>query len=463
MAAAAATTTRVTHRTVAERAALGKARREAVPRSSHASWSSGQRTHQPLDLLAEQATTRLPDLVPLRHFRMAASPFSYYRGAAYPMAADLATTPSSGLRVQLCGDAHLANFGGFAAPDRRVVFDVNDFDETNPGPFEWDVKRLAASLEVAGRANGFAEKDRQRVVAAAVRQYQSAMAEFAGQTPLDIWYSRLDVDGVIERWGSEAGLEQTAMFRKAMAKNPGKDRIAARAKLTEVVDGELRFRSDPPILVPIEEMLAPDEIEAMTGLVTSTLRAYRRTLPGDRRHLLEAYRFTRLARKVVGVGSVGTRCWVSLHVGRDENDVLILQMKEAEASDLNHGQRVVEGQRLVQASSDVFLGWHRVEEGVDGRRHDYYVRQLWDAKISAAIEAQDPVMMGVYARMCGWTLARGHARSGDPVAISAYLGTSDTFPRALIEFATAYADQNEVDHIALVAAIAEGRVAASDH
>jgi len=460
----------VKHPSVDERVATGKAARAKLPRARHAEWSSTQRTLEPLKLLAEQADTRVPELVPIRNGRMAASPFAYYRGAALPMAADLATMPHSGLIAQLCGDAHLSNFGGFASPEREMLFDVNDFDETLPGPFEWDLKRLVASFEVAGRSRGFDSAITRRIVLAGAQSYREAIRSFAVMPNLQVWYSRIDVAGMIQRWGGTVGKKKLKEAERNVAKAEAKDQIKARAKLTRRVNGSLRLLSDPPLLVPVNELFGDDNAKIVQDSIHEAIRNYRRSLEGDRRHLLESYEFLDLARKVVGVGSVGTRAWVALFSGRDSDDTLILQVKEAEPSVLerflgrtafnNAGQRVVEGQRLIQAASDVFLGWHRVLEGYDGRPHDYYVRQLWDWKLSANIEAMAPEVLGTYARMCGWTLARAHARSGDAVAIGSYLGGSDIFDRALGDFAQSYADQNEVDYQALVDVIAGGTVAA---
>jgi uncharacterized protein (DUF2252 family) len=423
-------------------------------------------------LLAEQADTRVPDLVPIRYGRMADSPFAYYRGAALPMAADLATMPRSSLTVQLCGDAHLSNFGGFASPEREMLFDLNDFDETLPGPFEWDVKRLAASLEVAGRSRGFDSATTHGVVTGGVESYREAIRGFAAMSYLQVWYARLDVAAMIQRWGGSVGKRTLADAQRNVAKAQAKDQIKARAKLTRPVNGSVRFLSDPPLLVPVDELFGDVDAKRLQDSIHEAIRSYRRTLAGDRRHLLESYQFLDLARKVVGVGSVGTRAWVALFSGRGAEDTLILQVKEAEPSVLerfvgksvfaNSGQRVVEGQRLMQAASDVFLGWQRVAEGYDGRPHDYYVRQLWDWKFSADVDAMAPEVLGAYARMCGWTLARAHARSGDAVAIGSYLGGSDAFDRALADFASSYADQNEIDHRALVAAIAAGTLTADE-
>jgi uncharacterized protein (DUF2252 family) len=463
-------TSTVEHPTREERAARGKTARRVMPRVDQGAWDASERTLQPIDLLLQQAVTRVPELVPIRHGRMAASPFAYYRGAALPMVADLATRPHSGLMVQLCGDAHLSNFGGFASPERELVFDVNDFDETAPGPFEWDVKRLAASLQVAARGRAFDSTTASSVTVGGARGYQQAIREFAGMSNLEIWYSRLDVNEVTRRWGAGVDPKRLKLFQANVAKASAKDQIKARTKLTRVDTDGLRFVSDPPLLIPVNELFNDSEASRLITVIQETIRSYRRSLQGDRRRLLEKYRFVDLARKVVGVGSVGTRAWVALFVGRDDGDTVILQIKEAEASVLerfvakspytNHGQRVVEGQRLMQASSDIFLGWQRVAEGVDGRPHDYYVRQLWDWKLSPDVDTMTPEVLGAYAQMCGWTLARAHARSGDAVAISSYVGASDTFPEAIGRFATVYADQNEFDHRTLQKAIANGKIEA---
>jgi uncharacterized protein (DUF2252 family) len=460
----------VEHPTIEERTAKGRAARERVPRSSHAQWSPSQRTQQPLDLLAEQAKTRVPDLIPIRHGRMAASPFAYYRGAALPMAADLATAPHTDLMAQICGDAHLANFGGFASPEREMFFDVNDFDETFKGPFEWDLKRLAASLEIAARSRGFDAKVGRSMVLASMRSYRDAVKQLGGMANLAVHYERLDIATITARWGSAVGQQVTRQVQANITKAQSKDQMKARAKLTREVDGDLRFISDPPLLVPVNELYGDETAQGLEDSIHEALRSYRRTLQGDRKRLLESYRFADLARKVVGVGSVGTRCWVALFIGRDPEDTLILQVKEAEASVLErflpkvpfsqHGQRVVEGQRLMQAASDIFLGWQRISDGVDGRPHDYYVRQLWDWKLSPNIEAMPPELLVIYSQLCAWALALGHARSGDAVAIAAYLGSGDTFPQALVEYARAYADQSEADHQSLVDAIAAGKVQA---
>jgi uncharacterized protein (DUF2252 family) len=386
------------------------------------------------------------------------------------MAADLATMAHSGLAVQLCGDAHLSNFGGFASPEREMLFDVNDFDETLPGPFEWDLKRLAASLEVAARSRGFDTATARAIVIGGVQSYREAIRTFAAMPNLQVWYARLDVAEAVQRWGGQVGRKVLRDAERNVAKAEAKDQIKARAKLTTQVNGGVRFLSDPPLLVPVHDLFSDVEAQRLQDSIHDAIRNYRRTLPGSRRHLLESYQYLDLARKVVGVGSVGTRAWVALFAGRDADDTLILQVKEAEPSVLerflskstfdNCGQRVVEGQQLMQAASDMFLGWHRIPKGYDGRPHDYYVRQLWDWKFSANIDTMPVEGLAAYARMCAWTLARGHARSGDAVAIGAYLGRSDVFDQAVADFARAYADQNEADHQALQHAIAAGHLKA---
>lgn len=455
--------------TASERTALGRAVRTTVPRTRHGEWVAAADRRDPLTILEEQETARVPELIPIRHGRMAASAFAFFRGAAAVMASDLAGEPRTELRVQLCGDAHLVNFGGFASPDRDLVFDVNDFDETHPGPFEWDVKRLAASFEVAGRDRGFDKALRTNAVQWASRAYREAIREFAGMGLLDVWYSRLDLAGMEKRWGAEAGPTALRNLQRAAAKAETKNHLKAFDRLTRVVDGELRFASDPPLLVPVSELFSDLDAQRLRDTLDTSLRDYRRTLVEDRRRLLDRYQFVDLARKVVGVGSVGTRCWVALFVGRDEGDPLFLQVKEAEASVLepylggseyaNHGERVVEGQRLMQAASDIMLGWTSAL-GVDDLTRDFYMRQLWDWKVSANMETMLPGSFHVYAQLCGWTLARGHARSGDAVAIGAYLGSGDVFDKAMVAFARSYADQNELDHQALVKAIDQGRMEA---
>jgi uncharacterized protein (DUF2252 family) len=453
-----------------ESAAVGKAARSRVPRSAHKGWEPSADRADPIAVLAAQEDTRVPELVPLRHARMVASPFAFFRGAAAVMAADLAATPDSGLRVQACGDAHLSNFGIFAAPDRRLVFDLNDFDETLPGPWEWDVKRLAASFEIAGREGGFKRRERSAAVLAAAASYREAMRGFSSLRNLELWYARLDVEAALARVEVEDPTA-TKRLRKGVAKAHAKNNLRALERLTRVVDGELRIVSEPPLIVPAEELLPEAEAADLEQFLLGVLADYRETLQADRRHLLDGYRFRHMARKVVGVGSVGTRAWMVLLTGADDGDPLFLQAKEAEASVLepyvgasrfhNHGRRVVEGQRLMQAASDIFLGWCPAT-GVDGKQRDFYVRQLWDGKRSVDVETLNPQGLEIYARLCGWTLARAHARSGDRVAIGAYLGSGDAFEQAIAEFSARYADQNERDHAALAAAIDRGRLAAED-
>jgi uncharacterized protein (DUF2252 family) len=457
----------VPHLTPRERIARGKAARMEAPRSRHAEWEPWAERPDPIALLEEQATTRVPELVPIRYGRMVASPFAFFRGAAYVMASDLATTTRSGLQAQLCGDAHLSNFGGFASPERDLLFDVNDFDETLPGPWEWDLKRLAASIAIAGRERGFSTKERREAVGATVRQYREAMRQFAGMSNLDIWYARMDATALLNRFEAEANAKQIKTFRKVAMKARSKDNTRAYSRLAHTVDGEPQIISDPPLIVRIEDLLPRAQAGEFEEGMHTLLRAYRASLQGDRRRLLEHYRYVDLARKVVGVGSVGTRAWVVLMLGRDNEDPMFLQCKEAQPSVLepflgkseyaHHGRRVVEGQWLMQAASDIMLGWLRTT-GLDGVTRDFYVRQLWDWKSSADVEAMEPSGMSIYGRMCGWTLARGHARSGDCIAIASYLGQGDTFDRALERFAETYADQNERDHKALEQAIASGRV-----
>jgi len=462
---------RVEHFTVAERTARGKATRAEVSRASHGDWEPAAHRPDPVDLLEEQAQSRVPELVPIRYGRMLVSPFTFYRGAAYLMASDLAAGPRTSLHTQLCGDAHLSNFGGFAAPDRRLVFSINDFDETLPGPFEWDVKRLAASFAVAGRDRGFDATQREAANLEVGRAYREGIARFSAMSNLGLWYTRIDVDDMMAEIRRQATKGMKANVKRAeanVAKGRTKDSMKAFGKLTTMVDGELRITGDPPLIVPIEDV-AGDQAYRVHEFLHGVIRSYRRTLAGDRRKLLERYRYVHAARKVVGVGSVGTRAWICLLLGRDDDDPLFLQFKEAQQSVLepflgrsefaNSGQRVVEGQRLTQAASDIMLGWIKME-GLDGIKRDFYVRQLWDAKMSAMVESMEPRGLAVYARICGTELARAHARAGDGVAIAGYLGGGDTFDRAMARFAEAYADQNEKDYAALKTAVETGRVGA---
>ncbi len=453
-----------------EREEAGKAARTSARRASHGDWAPAPDREDPIAILERQAEPRVPELVPIRYGRMAASPFAFFRGAAAVMAADLAKTPDSGLRVQACGDAHLSNFGAFAAPDRRLVFDLNDFDESLPGPWEWDVKRLTASFAIAARENGLKRKQRREVVLRAARTYREAMRDFAEQGNLDVWYARFDIEDALAEVEHDDP-EEVKRVRKGVGKARSKDSLRALERLTETVDGEIRFRSEPPLLVPGRELIGEDAGAAVEETLRGVLETYRSTLPDDRKELLDAFEFRQIARKVVGVGSVGTRAWVVLMTGVDDGDPLFLQAKEAEASVLepyagasgyaNHGQRVVEGQRLMQAASDIFLGWCTAV-GIDGRQRDFYVRQLWDWKRSAEVERLTPTGLEVYARICGQTLARAHSRSGDRIAIAAYLGGGASFDEAIADFSEAYSEQNLRDHEALVAAIDSGRLAAED-
>jgi uncharacterized protein (DUF2252 family) len=460
----------VSHFTLAERSARGKAARAEVPRSSQAAIEFPER-RDPIGLLEEQAVSRLPELVPIRYGRMLASPFAFFRGGALIMAADLASTPNSGLRVQLCGDAHLSNFGMFGSPERNLVFDINDFDETAPGPWEWDVKRLATSFAIAGRENGFSEAERRATVLATVRSYREAMAAFAVMPNLQVWYASLPVERALQEFSAGVNPKRLKQTEADVAKARTRDSMEALEKLTRVVDGEPRIISDPPLIVPIDE-LVPDEAERepIANEVRVLIRRYRRTLETDRKHLLETYRLVDMARKVVGVGSVGQRAWIALFLGADEHDPLFLQLKEAQRSVLepfvgkseyaNCGQRVVAGQRLMQATGDIFLGWDHTSGGLDGHERDFYVRQLKDWKSSFTIEAARPPGAAAYGKVCGWTLARAHARSGDRIAISSYLGSGDVFDQATAAFAETYADQNQRDYDALKHAVESGRITA---
>ena len=450
---------------------VGRSARQRAPRSAHAAWEAAPDRVDAIATLEHQAETRTPELVPVRYGRMARSPFAFLRGAAAIMAADLAATPVTGLRAQLCGDAHLANFGAFAAPDRTLVFDLNDFDETLPGPWEWDVKRLAASLVVAGRDRGFDATAQRDVVQTGVRAYREAIRGFAAMRTIDVWYARVDVERQVADWGRRLDADRRKQLGRAVAKARRKNSLRALSKLTYRVDGAPRIVSDPPLIVPVEELLGAEDTAPDLARLVGLLRDYRRSLPPDIRELAASYEPVDLAHKVVGVGSVGTRAWIVLMLGRDDADPLFLQVKEAQPSVLepfaqrssvrNQGQRVVRGQRLMQAAGDLLLGWLRVAQDIgDGQQRDYYVRQLWDAKASVPIDLLSASEMSSYAEVCGWTLARAHARSGDRVAIGAYLGGSDRFDRAVAAFAELYADQNERDYEALVTAIKAGRIAA---
>jgi uncharacterized protein (DUF2252 family) len=500
----------VAHPSIGERQAKGRQARDRTPPSSHAKWRPAADRPDPVTLLEEQNLTREPDLVPVRHGRMMVSPFTFYRGAAKIMAADLKDTPVAGPGAQLCGDAHLSNFGAFASPERKLLFDLNDFDETLPGPFEWDVKRMAASFTIAARNNGFTKADAAAAAQASVTAYREAIAGFAQMRTMDIWYAHLDEDELMgatrvavselageaatarkkEKADTKAGLVKAAKkqakrekrdavqekaaklaekrARKTLAKAHTRDSLQALSKLGELVDGQYRIVSQPPVVVPARDLaatygLSPDEV---LPVIHDRFRAYRATLQDDRRHLLEKFQIVDVARKVVGVGSVGTRAFIVLLQGRDAQDPLFLQIKEATASVLEayqpksryrqHGERVVAGQRMMQAASDIYLGWTK---GLDVNRH-FYWRQLRDMKGSAEVEAATPLGLTIYARICGWTLARAHARSGDPVAIAEYLGAGDAFDKSITDFSQRYADQNEKDYQQFVDAVRSGRLTA---
>jgi uncharacterized protein (DUF2252 family) len=503
----------IEHLSVDERKAEGSGARNRAPLLSHFGWKPATDRPDPVTLLVEQETTREPDLIPVRHGRMMVSPFTFYRGAAKIMAADLAVTPVAGLAAQLCGDAHLSNFGAFASPERILLFDLNDFDETLPGPFEYDVKRMAASFTIAGRNNGFTKADTHAATLASVRAYREAMAEFAQMGTMDIWYAHLDEDelrtGIRDTVAGAAKQENTAKKTakadkqakapkktekqaakqakadkqeekaaktaqkravKSLDKAHTRDSMQALSKLGELADGQYRIVSQPPVVVPARDLavtygLSPDDV---LPVLHDQFRAYRATLQDDRRRLLERFRIVDAARKVVGVGSVGTRCFIVLLQGRDVGDPLFLQVKEATASVLEpyvrksqyrqHGERVVQGQRMMQAASDIYLGWTK---GLDVRRH-FYWRQLRDMKGSAIVEEMVPLGLNFYAGICGWTLARAHARSGDPVAIAAYLGDTDAFDKAITDFSERYADQNEQDYEEFVDAVKSGRLEAAE-
>jgi uncharacterized protein (DUF2252 family) len=441
--------------TVAQRQAAGKALRDATPRSSHAAWTPPSDRPDPIDLLEAQAQTRISELIPIRYGRMLASPFAFLRGAAVVMAHDLASTPVTGLTVQLCGDCHLANFGAYASPERTLVFDINDFDETLPGPWEWDLKRLAASFLVAVRTFGLRPTECRTVVLRLVETYRTQMQAFAQQTRLAVWYARLSVEDVLPRLNAE---QRERAQKEIIAKAQTHHHLQAFSKLTALSDGVRRIVADPPVVTPVESAELSQNLRAI-------VRGYRETLQNDRRYLFEGYRLVDVALKVVGVGSVGTHCYIALLIGRDDDDPLFLQLKQAEASVLeghlpkstyrHHGRRVVAGQRLMQASSDIFLGWTRSQTG-----RDYYVRQLRDWKYSVPLEKLLPQGWLLYAQVCGWTLARAHARSGDRIQLAAYLGGSAHLDETIADFAEAYAEQTERDHAALVAAAESGRIKA---
>ena len=458
------------HLSVVERAALGKAARREVPRSSHAVFEPGGHRLDPIELLERQADVRVPELVPIRYGRMLASPFTFYRGAALIMAADLAETPRSGFMAQCCGDAHLSNFGLYASPERRLVFDINDFDETLPGPWEWDVKRLAVSMLIAARNNGFPVKSQERIVLGTVEEYRTRMAEFATMRNLEVWYTRFEIEELMPQLRSQVGSKMRKRLDKVVAKavetrSPARVREAFRRSRRSTP-----HRLRPPLIVRLDDIADAAERARVRADLERLVRDYSLTIQHECRALLEQFRLVDLARKVVGVGSVGTGAWIALLLGRDGQDPLVLQIKEAQLSVLeefvgaseyrNSGERVVAGQRTMQASSDIFLGWLTVERSLYGGARDCYVRQLRDWKGSLVIEAMDPRALSIYGDLCAATLAHAHARSGDRIAIAAYLGRGDAFDRAILSFSEAYAEQNDRDYEALVHAVETGRVAA---
>jgi uncharacterized protein (DUF2252 family) len=457
-------------RTIGERVAHGRGLRAGLPHERQGVWAPPSNRSDPLAILARQSAERIADLIPIRYGRMAASQFAFFRGAAAVMAADLAGTRTAGLSAQLCGDAHLLNFGIFDSPERALIFGLNDFDETLPGPIEWDIKRLAASVEVAARDLQLGESERSVAVQATVRSYREAMLDFAERRNIEVWSARLPATELEQRMSAVAGHQTQTVVKKAIHKALRHDNVSAFARLCGQTDGELHFISSPPLVVPVEELLEQQERERYVGVISSFLEQYRASLQPHLRALVESYRFSGMARKVVGVGSVGTRDWVVLMTGRDASDPLLLQLKEATRSVLepyagrsryeSQGRRVVEGQRFMQAASDSLLGCYRLN-ALDGQMHDFYVRQLWDGKSSVDVSRLSASGLAAYGDACGWTLARGHARSGDRIAIAAFLGEDDAFERAVVEFAARYADVNERDYHQLVEAIDAGRIAAA--
>ena len=447
--------------------AKGRERRSSVSRSSHAQWAPPADRPDPVAVLEEQARTRVPDLIPIRYGRMMASPFSYFRGAAAPMAWDLAHTPTTDIRVQACGDAHLLNFGMYAAPDRQLVFDVNDFDETLPAPFEWDVKRLAASFAVAARDNGFTDRDARTAARLTVRSYRTEMAGYAAMRFFDVWYSRIDIDEVSRLFDSLQPKAAVRRRHRDIAQARRRTSQQAFLKMCDQVQGQYRIRSAYPVIVRFPVERYPGVLEELRGAITQ----YRQTLEADRREVLRRYYFGDFARKVVGVGSVGTEAFVVLMIGDRADEPLFLQIKEAQASVLapyagpgefeHQGERVVMGQRLTQAASDPFLGWTTGTGTSDATLKHYYVRQLRDMKGSMSVPLMDPLQLDYYGRLCGWALARAHARTGRATMISGYLGTSENFDHAIADFAIAYAGQNEQDYQRLRHAVSAGRVPAA--
>jgi uncharacterized protein (DUF2252 family) len=456
--------------TPAERRARGRAARKSAPRSSHGVFEAAPDRPDPIALLEQQGAERIADLLPIRYGRMLASPFAFYRGGALIMATDLASTPATGITVQACGDAHLSNFGIYASPERRLVFDVNDFDETLPAPWEWDVKRLATSIEVAGRDNGASAAQRRRAVQATVARYRGTMRTLARQPELSVWYAEAELDHLGRQYQEILGQRERKLSQADLDLIDDRDAKQSISKLVHMVNGEPRIIAKPPLVVPVADLPGPRVADESRPGLLKILAVYQRTLPLDRQHLLQRFRPADAALKVVGVGSVGTGCWIALFTGRDSSDLLILQVKQAMASALSRfagptsylsqGKRVVAGQQLMQATSDIFLGWHPPSKDPGPQVGDCYVRQLRDFKYSIPVETMRPSVLRRYGELCGQTLARAHARSGDRIAIAAYLGSTDVFDQAVSDFAAAYADQNERDHAQLVAAVKAGRLPA---
>ena len=454
----------------------GEELRDKIPLESHALFEVDENRQNPVDLLKAQGETRVQELLPLRYERMSLSAFTFYRGGALIMASDLSTTPITGIKVQACGDAHISNFGLFSSPERRTVFDINDFDETLPGPWEWDIKRLAASVEICGRDNGFSKKERKQAVKACVKAYREAMLRFAEMGNLEVWYAHLDIDTLKGQLLSSRTEEEQKQAEKLLKKAKNKNSTRAIRKLTEVVDGKLRIVSTPPLIRPMRDLIsgAPDQSifaqikdGSIEKLMNSALTKYQETLTTDKQRLISEYTPVDIAHKVVGVGSVGTRAWMMVLQGADANDHLVLQIKEAQPSVLEEfcgkssykyaGRRVVSGQRAIQTAGDPLLGWCRLPD-VDGKPKDYFVRQLWDGKGAVDLALLSPDKLTAFAKACGWTLAKAHARTGNRFAIAAYLGNTNEFDKALAKFAIAYADQNENDYVQFMKALEAGQM-----
>lgn len=440
----------------ADRLAAGKALRDKVPRHAHAAWKKAAGRIDSLKILHASDEGRMTELLPIRYGRMLQTPFTFYRGAASVMAADLAKTPATGIQVQACGDCHLMNFGGFATPERNVLFDINDFDETLPAPWEWDVKRLATSFVLAARSNGFSDSDGRDAAVACARSYRKRMREYSEMSPIEVWYARIDSNDILGMIPSAKLRDRIEQRIAKASEQPGSE--VDYPQLAGMVGGHIRIKESPPLIFHPEEAQTKDFL----ALLETNVATYRESLADDRRVLLDRYRMVDAAWKVVGIGSVGTRCAIALMMSVT-NEPLFLQWKEARHSVLepyagksaysHQGQRVVMGQRLMQPASDIFLGWLTGRKG-----HHGYVRQLRDAKIKPLVEAFDEEMLTLFGKACGWALARAHAKAGDALAISGYLGMKDLFDEAMGDFAIAYADQTERDHAALKAAVRAGKI-----